>query len=112
MSKTRLQLANRALEKLLIVGSGQSPDSEDTQKADGVIDSFAEYISEADVYTISDLSAIDDAPFEWLALYLAYFIAPDFGLPQNDAMRQLAEQRLEMITSTRPTYEVMTSEHF
>lgn len=112
MSKTRTQLANRALEKLLLVGSGESPASEDTAKADGVIDSFAAFISGTGLYTISDLAAIEDDAFEWLALYLAYLIAPDFGLPQNDAMRQMAEYNITLLTSTDPTREPVTVDYF
>lgn len=112
MAKTRTHLANRALDKLLLVGSGQSPDPEDTQKADGVFDDFAEFISNVGVYTISDPDDIDSAAFEWLALYLAYFIAPDFGKPQDDAMRQLAEYQLRRINSSAPTYKVLRQEYF
>lgn len=112
MPKTRLQLANRALEKLAIVGSGQSPAAEDTLKADGVINAFAEYISGVGIYTISDFAAIEDAAFEWLALYLAYFVAPDFGLPQNDAIRQSAEFHLRRLQSVEPTREPLVVEYF
>jgi hypothetical protein len=114
MPRTRLQLANRALDKLQLVGSGQSPAPEDTQKANDVIDDFADFISstEPPIYTIADLSAIENNAFEWLAVYLAYFIATDFGLPQNDAMRQMAEFNLRRIQASRPTYEVMRNEYF
>lgn len=112
MAKTRENLANAALEKLLLVGSGQSPDSEDTQTVDGVIDSFAEYLSAADIYTISDLSDIDEKAFEPLSDYLAWFVAPRFGKQREEPMRQMAEYMLTLITATGPTYEVLQTEHF
>lgn len=112
MSKTREQLANRALDKLTVVGSGQSPDSEDTALADYAIDGFSQYISAIGLYTIGDLDAIDDAAFEWLAVYLAYFIALDFGKPQDDAMRQAAEYNLIRLASAGPTKEPLVVDYF
>jgi hypothetical protein len=112
MAKTRTDLANRALDKLLLVGSGQSPDAEDTAKADGVIDSFSEFISAIDIYTIADLEDIDLVAFEFLADYLAWFIAPDFGKPQDDNVAKRAEYMLQRITASTPTYKPQTAEHF
>jgi hypothetical protein len=112
MPLTRTNLANRVLNKLMVVGSGQSPNAEDTQKVDDSIDSFADFLSAADIYTISDLADIDSAAFEWLADYLAFIMAPDFGVPQDDTKRDRADFMLKLITSTRPTYQVAAAEHF
>ena len=112
MAKTSTQLANRALEKLQMVGLGQSPDAEDTQKALDKYETFAEFISGIDVYTISDETDIDLAAFEPLASYFAYFIASDFSKPQDENMRLAAENLLNRLTATKPTYETMVSEHF
>lgn len=111
MSKTRLQLANRALDKLRIVGIGQSPEAEDTEKVNNVIDSFVEWLAN-DIYTIADVEEIDEAPFEWIADLLAWFCAPDFFKPRDLAAKALAEMELQKITATRPTYERMTAEYF
>ena len=112
MAKTRTDLANRALEKLLLVGSGQSPEAEDTARVDGVIDGFAAFISGIEIYTIADLADIDEAAFDWLAVYLAYFCATDFGKPQDDGMRQAAEFNLKLLTATKPTKEPLAVEYF
>lgn len=112
MAQTRTMLANRALEKLMEVGSGQSPDSEDTEHVDDAINSFAEFISAAGIYTISDLNDIELAAFEPLADYLAWFVAPDFGKPREEAMRAMAEYMLRRITAPRPSYETMRTENF
>lgn len=112
MAKTRLQLANRALEKLLVVGAGQSPNAEDTEKADSVIDSMSETLSAQTIYTIADLSDINEAAFEWLAVYLGYMIAEDFGQEPKEAKRMLAEYMLRRIAGGRPTYETLRAEYF
>lgn len=112
MAKTRTHLANRALEKLLVVGTGQSPESDDTTKVDDVFDQFNAYISGIDLYTIVDDQDIDLAAFEPLADYLAWFCASDFGKVQDDGIRQRAEFMLKSLTGTRPSYEPLEAEYF
>lgn len=114
MSYTRLQLANRALVKLAVVGTGQSPEAEDTEKIDDIIDAMAAFLAAGPnpIYTIADTNDIDDEAFEWLAEYLAYMAAPDFGKPIDDTLRQRAEFMLRLINSSGPTYQRMTAEHF
>lgn len=112
MPLTRINLANRALDKLFMVGSGQSPDPEDTLKVDGVIDSFAEFLSMTEVYTIADFEDIDVAAYEPLAMYLAWFCASDFKKPQDENMRAAAERMLTLLTATRPSREMLTVDYF
>jgi hypothetical protein len=112
MAKTRIDLANRALVKLGVFGSGQSPDAEDTETVDGVFESMSETLSAQSVYDIVDEDDIELAAFEWLADYLAYLVAPDFGKPTDDGLRQRAEFMLRRITASRPTYQVVKAEYF
>jgi hypothetical protein len=114
MSYTRLQLANRALEKLTVVGTGQSPEAEDTAKINAIIPAMSAFLESTvpPIYSIADLAEIDDAAFEWLAEYLAYMGATDFGKPMDEAQRQRAEFMLRLITSSGPSYQVMTAEYF
>lgn len=112
MSYTRLQLANRALVKMTVVPTGGSPEAEDTSKVDDIIDAVSAHLEAAQIYSIADIEAIDDAAFEWIADYLAYVAAPDFGLPMDEAKRQRAEFMLKLITSSGPTYQPMTAEYF
>jgi hypothetical protein len=111
-AKTSTHLANRALDKLLVVGLGQSPDDEDTAKALDKYEAFREFISSIDVFSIADDDDIDLAAFEWLATYFAYFLANDFGKPQEDGMRVAAEYNLRRITAGKPSGEVLRSEYF
>lgn len=114
MSKTRTQLANRTLEKLRVVGLGQSPEAEDTLKVDGVIDSFAEFLTSTTppIYTIADLAEIEESAFEWLADYLAFMCATDFNKQQDDGVRQRAEYMLRRLTTAGPTYEELRGTYF
>lgn len=112
MAKTSTHLANRALDKLQMVGLGQSPDAEDTAKALAAYEAFAEFISGIDVYTISDPDDIDLAAFEPLAGYFAYFIANDFAKPQDENMRAAAEYNLRRLTAGKSTGEVLKAEYF
>lgn len=112
MSYTRLQLANRALVKMQVVPTGNSPEAEDTTKVDDIIDAVSAHLEAADIYSIADIEAIDDAAFEWLADFLAYVASPDFGLPMDETKRQRAEFMLKLIGAAGPTYQTMTAEHF
>ena len=112
MSKTRLQLAHRALTKLGVVGVGQDPSSEDTATIDDIIDAVAADLEAREIYAIADIDDIDDAPFEWIAEYLAFMAAPDFSLPMDDNKRQRAEYMLKWVNSSGPTYKELESDYF
>lgn len=112
MPKTRLELANRSLFKLGIVGVGQSPEAEDTQAINGIIENALGDLEARRIFSVADLDAIDDAPFEWLADYLAYIFAPDKGIPRDDEVRKRAEYMLRMQSSTDPTFQALTVDYF
>jgi hypothetical protein len=112
MAKTRDNLADRALQKLRVVGAGQPVDSEDHETADGVIDAVLADLEARDVYSVADLEDIDIAAFEWLALVLADTLAPDFGQAMDPNRRAYAERMLLWIGSTSPTYQTQTAEYF
>jgi hypothetical protein len=112
MAKTRTHLANRALVKLMIVGSGQAPEPEDTETADGVFDAMSETLSSQRIYTIADATDIELDAFEWLADYLAWLIAPDFGKAPDDGLRQRAEYMLRRISEPRATGEILKADYY
>lgn len=112
MSYTRLQLANRALVKLQVVGAGQSPEADDTAKANDVIPAFKADLEARDIYSIPDLDEIEDAAFEWLADLLAYFIAPDFSMPRDEGKRQIAEAMMKRQMASGPSYEPLAVNYF
>lgn len=113
MALTRLDLANRIVEKLLNVGTGQSPEAEDTAKVNNGLERFSDFISEVGIYTIADLDDIDTSAFDWLAEYAAaYFFPADFSLPNDDARGQRAEYMLKRLTAGKPSRETLQVNYF
>lgn len=112
MAKNRANLATRALQKLLVIGAGQSVDSEDHETADGAIDAVFADLEGRNIYSVADEDDIDLGAFEWLALILADTIAPDFGHPMDPNRRAYAENKLIRLSAASPTYEVHKAEYF
>lgn len=112
MAKTRANLAQRALEKLLVVGAANPAESEDIQAVDGVIDAVIADLDARDIFTIPDLTDIDIAAFEWVADCLAVMVASDFGQQPDEAKRMKAESMLVTISATRPTKETVRADYF
>lgn len=112
MAKTRVQLVNRALEKLLVVGAGQTADSEDVAKVDAIVDSVLEALSDDEIFTVPDVDDIQESAFEWIADVLAVASASDFGMQTDIARREYAEKRLLRLTASRPTREPLVVDYF
>lgn len=89
-------LATEALSILLVVGSGQSADSEDMEFVKSRIDPVSEGLSARGVITIADLDDIEPAVFHPLADLLANECSPRFGQPKSLAVRDDAEDRLKL----------------
>lgn len=112
ITKTRAELVIRALRKLLVVGSGQSPEDEDVELVDGVVDATLADLAARRVVYVANEDEIDVAVFEPLADILADNVAADFGKAKNPAMVDLAEMKLKAITATEPTYETLRNDYF
>ena len=112
MAKTRSDLARRALEKLLVVGSGNPPEAEDIEQVDGVIDAVVADLDARFVFTVQDLADIELRAFEWLADCLAVMVATDFGQQPDEAKRTKAESMLITMSATRPNKASVTGEYF
>jgi len=92
MTKTRNDLAQRALQRLGVVGAGQAASAEDMAIALAQIDPlYAELVSR-DVMAGVDMDAIPDEYYLPLADRLAAELGPDFGIPNVDT--QATEMRL------------------
>lgn len=111
-TKTRDQLVDRALQKLMIVGSGQAPQAEDQELVDGFVDTTIDDLSARDIIVIQDDDAIEFSMFEWLADCLSQNAASSFGKPRDPNLTEYAEAKLKRIRFVDPTYQVLTSEHF
>lgn len=112
ITKTRAELVIRALRKLLVVGSGQSPEDEDVALVDEVVDSTLADLATRRVVYIANENEIDVAVFEWVADVLADNVAADFGKARNPAMVEYAEAKLKAIGATTPTREVLAVDYY
>jgi len=112
ITKTRGDLVTRSLGKLLVHGSGKSPEDEDTELVDGVVDAVLADLSARRVVYVANEDEIDVAVFEWVADCLADTVAPDFGKARNPGMVEYAEARLKAVLATTPTYEPLRVDYF
>lgn len=111
-TKTRAQLVERALQKLLVVGAGQSAEAEDAAATDAVVDAVLADLSARAVYTVTDEAEIDVAAFEWLADILADTVAPDFGAARSAERVMRAEAMLRKLGAMVATYEPLRATYY
>lgn len=112
LTKTRIELINRAARKAMLIASGQELEAEDSEVIDEAIDGVLADLAERGVVYVSDADAVDIAVFEWVADILAQKTAPDFGKATDFNAIEFAEQKLRVITSAKATYEVLKAEHW
>lgn len=98
----RAELINEALRILLVLGSGQSADSEDAQRVDARVDPLFAELSARDVVTVADDEDIEPAYFGALAELLANECAPAFGQARDAATRSAVEERLKAMVRATP----------
>jgi hypothetical protein len=111
-TKTRVELVNAAMGKLMVVASGQSPAAEDQQTVDGHVDALFEQLRDDEICDVTDDAAIPAAWFDALASLLANVSAVDFGIAYSADVKTYWEGRLKRLISTRPTYQRLTPEYF
>lgn len=112
MPNTSTDLANEALDKLGMIGIGQSPEAEDTEKVLLAYPRFKANLEAQGIFSIANDNDIDDAAFNWLAEYLAYVVSGKFQKPTDEGRRQAAEYHLTRISSSRPTREKLVVDYF
>lgn len=108
MSKTRVQLVNRALSNLGALPVGQTASTEEYASVDALVTPTLESLAARDIYWVSDENAIEDAAFLALGHCLAWNCAPEFGLHGDAALAALGTQgevHLKSIQSEGPTYK-------
>lgn len=112
LSKSRAELVTRALGKLGVLQSGQSPEAEDVDIVDQTVDGTIADLATRSVYYVADTSEIDIAAFEWLADCLADNNAKDFGKGRDLNQRAIAETMLRSLSAAGPTFEVAQQDYF
>lgn len=112
VTKTRLQLINRAADNLGLRQPGEALSSEDYDTLDNLVDPvIAQLLADRIVY-IDDADAIEVSMFLSLAAILANVAGPSFGAPINDAAMARDRATLLRITSTDPTYAASEGEYY
>jgi hypothetical protein len=110
MAFTRTDLVHRALKNLGALPAGQTPSAEEYNSVNALIDAMLEDLLGRDIVFIEDADVIEDRYFLALGNVLAGHAAAEFGLQNDPAIAARAakgEKDLEIIASTRPTYNVL-----
>lgn len=111
-TKTRDELVDDALRKLMVVGAGQSPDAEDQELVDGKVDPLIDQLSADLIVQITDDDAIPGEFFDPVSSLLANLCAPDFGKTFSPDVQAFYEQRLRRTQMVQPTYQALETDHF
>lgn len=112
MTKTRIELINRAASKLMIKAAGQSLEDEDSEVIDAAIDAVLADLSTRGVVSVQDVNAIELDVFEWIAEIVADFCATDFGQERDPQKVEYCEAKLFAVGMALPTYEPLRPEYF
>jgi hypothetical protein len=110
--KTRAQLVARALEKLKVVGSGQTASAEDTLLVDKVIDPLMSDLMARGIFSWGDEDELPEEAFEHLSELLANATAGDFGKSSDEGRRQMAEGRLKLTEGVSVSHQPLRTEYF
>jgi hypothetical protein len=111
-TRTRDQLIARALTKLTVIGSGQSPDAEDRATVD---DAVAGVLADLAARGVVEVANDDEIAIEWfesLAEILAQHVAADFGRERDAERIARAEAALIKKTVPGPTYQIQRADYF
>jgi hypothetical protein len=111
-TKTRDQIIDRALRKLTVIGTGQSPDAEEAATIDDALDGIFGDLAAREVVEVADDDAIPSEWFEDLAEIVAQTCAKDFGRAKDQAEIDRAEASLIKKGTPGPTYQRQTTEYF
>ena len=112
VTKTRIELVNDALGKLMVVASGQSAEAEDEALVDGKVDALILQLATDEICDITDADAIPSEWFDPVSSLLANVCASYFGRPYSLDAKTTFERQLIRLTSPRPTYEVLKADYF
>jgi hypothetical protein len=110
MAKTRTDLVHRALKNLGVLPQGMTPETQEYNAVDELVDPMIEELIARDIYYVQDVDAIEEKIFFALGHVLAGHALPEFGLVDNPglvAKAQRGERDLLRMRSVYPTYETL-----
>lgn len=93
--RTRQDLIAETLFLLNAIAAGQSPEPEDVDRIDAIIDGKLEELSIKEIAFFPDKEEFDDFYIDPLAIILANTAAPSFGQPRNPESVAMAEATLQ-----------------
>lgn len=111
-TKTRNDLITRVLGVLGKLAAGQSPDAEDAELVDGLIDPALATLAADGIAYIADPSQIDDRYFLPLAVCVADIVSPDFGAPPSPDAVFAAKSTLRRLNAGQAGYTPLKSDYF
>lgn len=92
--KTRTDLIVATLKLLNVLAAGQSPEPEDVDEIDGIIDGKISELNLRNIVYVVDTEEMEDELIDPLSVILANAAAPSFGQPRNEESRLIAEATL------------------
>ena len=92
--KTRQDLIVATLKLLNAIAAGQSPEAEDVDEIDGLIDGKVEELTIRDVAYFPDKENFEDQYIDPLSIILANTAAPSYGQARNPDSVAMAEATL------------------
>lgn len=111
--KTREDLIAATLFLLNALAAGQTPDAEDSEAIDALINGKIVELNRQDIYFSSDTERFEDEYIDPLATILADMAAPAFGQPRKPDSRDDAIARiLGMKPSTYVTGSILETDYF
>lgn len=111
--KTREDLIKRTLELLNAIAAGQTPEAEDVQTIDELMDGKLEELSIREIAFFPDKDQFDEFYIDPLAIILANTAAPGFGQPRNPDSVFTAEAKLQAFKpSTYVPGSTMQTDYF
>jgi hypothetical protein len=94
MPKTREELKRTILEKLNVVGVGETAPAEDIQTVDRYIDTRVADLVASGVINGFDFAAIPETLFDPLSTHIASAASPAFGQPSSAEAEAMAEAKM------------------
>jgi hypothetical protein len=112
ITRTRVDLIERAAAELGVLPSGQPLSDEDSATIGNLLEPLTRQLSLDGLTDVADVNAIEAEHFLPLARLLANEAAPSFGMPYSLDAKLEIERQLRRLTATRPTRETLKTTYF
>lgn len=112
ITKTRIDLIERAASELGVLPAGQPLSDEDAATIGALFDPLTRQLSLDGVVDIADANAVLSEYFLPLARLLANEASPSFGLAWSGDVKAANEHQLRRLAATRPTSETLKATYY